>query len=449
MIHTIDDYCFDSERMIFYSKDIPIEVVREINSACSKDDNYIELRKELLKIDADHLSADRILPVTAGICLTYKCQLNCNYCSFDSQIHGKELDIDAIRVFVNFLIKNVLIRKIANEECSLTLYFTGGGEPTQNWKLFYDTVEYIKTKCAEKGIRYYLHLTTNGLLNEKQIDYISCNFSSVMVSFDGTVSIQNNNRPVRGNKRSSDIVMKTLSSFNSRKAPFTIRTTIWQHDFSKINEMADVIYGCFGNNLGWSISPILVTGRAAENTNDEYFDASKFNFIEYFISASKYAKEKYGSHNMSIKLFPNSITDILCGSCFIANPWLMPDRTISTCLEAKNNIPTIGFVDGNRVVLFPDYEDKLLKEYRKRFVSKDCTNCIAFRFCRSGCPLKFLEEIENDNRASNWICEMTRFYWKYVFKSVLRGETVFGWYVQPVENDFCNKYNILQLKKRS
>ena len=446
MIFNINNYLFDSQRLIFYPKDLSQSDVERINSVIVANDNYETLSSELCKLDADNLNARYSLPTTAGICLTYKCQLKCNYCSFESNSDGMELDIQSIHTFVNFLIRNVLVKKIATKKTDpLTIYFTGGGEPTFNWELFEGTVEYIKNKCIEKGINYYLHLTTNGVLNDNQVDYIAHNFSSIMVSFDGSPTVQDTNRKANGVFRTSQIVSKTLLKLDELNAPYTIRTTIWQHDFDKMYEMVDYIYSNFKNNKGWSVSPILVTGRAVENTNDEYLNEERYNFIECFVSAADYAKNKYMANNMSIKLFPNSQTDILCGSCYIANPWLLPDKTICTCLEGKNNIPVIGYINNGRVVLLEKYEDKLLKEYRKRFMSTSCNKCIAFRFCRSGCPLKFIEDEYSGKEYSSWVCHMTRFYWIYVFQQVLSGKKVFGWSVKQINNNKIKDLSVYKL----
>ena len=435
MLFKVNNYIFDSQRLIFYPSCVSQGDMKVINSVVLANDNYAELSSELCKLDADNLNARYSLPTTVGICLTYKCQLKCNYCSFESEKDGMELDVQTIHTFINFLIRNILIKKISTKKVDpLTIYFTGGGEPTLNWALFVETVEYIINKCKEKGIVYYLHLTTNGILNEEQVKYLANNFSSIMVSFDGSPSVQNTNRKLGGGLETSQIVSKTLFKLDQLDALYTIRTTIWQHDFDRINEMVDYIYGNFKNIKGWSISPILVTGRALKNTNDEYFDEKRYNFIKSFVSAADYAKKTYGANNMSIKLFPNSKTDILCGSCYIANPWLMPDKTICTCLEGKTNIPVVGYVNNGRVVLLEKYEDKLLKEYRKRFISKNCNECIAFRFCRSGCPLKFIADEYSGKKSSSWICNMTRFYWTYVFQHILNGEETFGWSLKKIND---------------
>jgi len=450
MIFKIDEYIFDSQRLIFYPAAVTQESVLTINSNIPSNDNYDELSGELCKLDADNLNAKSILPTTAGICLTYKCQLHCNYCSFSSKVDGYEIDFSSVRTFVNFLLRNVIIKKIAVPERPepLVLYFTGGGEPTLNWGLFQETVEYIKKKCNEKQIEYHLHLTTNGILNEEQVLYIATNFSSIMVSFDGSSDVQNKNRKSAGNRETSKIVSNTLSLLDQMDAPYSIRTTIWQSDFDKMREMVDYIYTYFKNNKGWSISPILVTGRAVDEIKKDYLNENKYNFIESFVDAANYAMKTYGAENMSIKLFANTFSDIFCGSCYIANPWLMPDSTICTCLEGKNNIPVIGYAIKDRVVLLESYEDKLLKEYRKRFLSKECRECIAFRFCRTGCPLKFIEDEVSGMEASRWTCQMTRFYWKYVFRQILSGNAVFGWTLETIENIEDIDFPIYKLMER-
>lgn len=443
----ISDFILDTDRLIIYPATLSKEDKELICTCVTANDNYDELCGRLSRLDADHMNAEKCLPPTAGICLTYRCQLNCNYCSFCSRESGTELELGDVIVFINFLLKRHLVRQIAAKQKSeFILYFTGGGEPTKNWKLFQSTVDYIREKCISNNIRYQLHLTTNGMLSESQVQYIYKNFSTIMVSYDGISEIQDHNRRISGGGKSSPVVERTITMLDALDAAYTIRTTIWQSDFNRLCDMADHIYTSFPRNKGWSISPILVTGRAIENMEDAYLDGDKYNFIDNFVKAADYALSRYGARSMSIKLFPNSRTDIFCGSCYVLNPWLMPDGSISTCLEAKEGIPVIGSVKGGRVVMYPEYTDELLKEYRRRFLSDSCRHCIAFRFCRVGCPLKFVEDNYSGRHAAAWVCDMTKYYWRYIIQQISKGNRVFGWYAKRFSDARLQHIPVYEMK---
>ncbi len=448
MDFSIGDIIFDADRMVFYSASLSKKERQVIHACIPVNDNYDELCAKMNSLDPDRMNAKKCLPTTAGICLTYKCQLNCNYCSFCSQKSGKELKLEEVFAFVDFLLRRHLVRQIARKQKEdFIIFFTGGGEPTQNWTLFQSTVKYIKNKCSANNIQCQIHLTTNGMLNETQTKYIYDNCSTIMVSYDGITSVQDRNRKMSGGGKSSTVVERTIAMLDRLHATYTIRTTIWQYDFDKLFNMVDYIYTHFSHHKGWSISPILVRGRAIENMEDTYLNSDKYNFINSFVSAADYALHKYGAGGMSIQLFPNSRTDIFCGSGYVMNPWLMPDGTVVTCLEAKEGVPMIGSVKDGRVELYQKYTDELLKEYRSRFLSASCRNCFAFRFCRVGCPLKFEGDKYSGRDSASWICDMTRYYWKYVIQTIADGKHVFGWYAKKMTIPELNHMQVYEMKE--
>lgn len=121
----IDDYIFDRDRMIFYPKRISDKDVNNIKEAIPANDQVHLLKESMSKVDFNKLSARNKLQTSAGICLTYKCQLRCNYCSFSSnESNSLELSLHEIEKFVHYLIKNIKIKKlISGEENVLKLFF--------------------------------------------------------------------------------------------------------------------------------------------------------------------------------------------------------------------------------------------------------------------------------------------------------------------------------------
>ena len=195
-MHLIGDYIFDSERMIVYKAGESQEFIDRINTIYNCDDKFQQTLSQLLTNNPDKMSMNKIAIDSAGICLTYNCNLRCTYCSNSSgNTDRHRLEIQDITVFLKDVIRKKIINKLLTKSNSpLNLYFTGGGEPTYEWELLKQSIEFIKDECTRNNIPYKMGITTNGMLNIDQIDFIAESFSHIMISYDGIPDIQNSNR---------------------------------------------------------------------------------------------------------------------------------------------------------------------------------------------------------------------------------------------------------------
>lgn len=441
----IDDYIFDRDRMIFYPKRISDKDVNNIKEAIPANDQVHLLKESMSKVDFNKLSARNKLQTSAGICLTYKCQLRCNYCSFSSnESNSLELSLHEIEKFVHYLIKNIKIKKlISGEENVLKLFFSGGGEPTYNWQYFVSVVEMIVDKCNRNDIKYEFNLTTNGMLSNSQITFISYYFASVMISFDGLLDLQLQNRVHSNEKLNSLYVVETIKRFLQKNTDIILRSTVWAKDFCRLREMCEYVFSSFPNILEWSVLPTIDTGRATSN-RELNASSEAYGFLDYYLDMIKYAEEHGFIDRIDSPFFSNDEILLFCGSGNAVSPWLMPDRRIVSCLEAKDFKTVIGMVAENGVELYNQYADITAKKSYE--LLSYCENCIAYRFCRGGCPLKFLRAEKGSQAALKWECKMIQKYWENIFRSVLKGDESFGWYVEKGSDD---QQSVLYLKKRA
>ena len=88
-MHTIGNYVFDSSRLIIYKSDIHKETVDIINAAFPNDPDYKSVLSDLTKVNPDEMHMDKIAINNIGICLTYNCNLRCNYCGYSSAEQDK------------------------------------------------------------------------------------------------------------------------------------------------------------------------------------------------------------------------------------------------------------------------------------------------------------------------------------------------------------------------
>ena len=425
----IHDFVFDSSRLIFYPSSCDERTVEEIESAIQPNDGQSALTSYVTGFDPDHMSTRCIFPYQGGICLTYKCQLRCNYCSFRSQEENAlTLTEEDIRAYARFLMKNIAIRKlVSGAKKELHLFFSGGGEPTYHPALFRKAVLALEDECAKNDVVLKLDLTTNGMTTEKMIDFIADHFDSVMVSYDGMPALQNKNRRTAKNTDTAEKAESTIRAFCGRKERIstTVRTTLWHPDIPRMKEIAAYIYDSFPDLEGWSVMPILATGRAGDSAGHEIFDSNQYDFVSEYFETKEFIREKYNKTNISSPMLNNSCTGVFCGQLEPSAGWLMPGGKVITCLESKEFSSVIANVRNGHVEQPKEYKSQIVKMYQAKF--EQCKGCIAYRFCKGGCPLKFLYKEESSADAAEWECETKRNYWRYIFRKLLSGNDFLGW----------------------
>lgn len=441
----VDKYYFDIDRMLFISQEMSESDVNTILNSYPITDPIYKAKERLSNIDFDNLTVKNKYPTTGGICLTYNCQLRCIYCSFCSaENNSSQLSLKDIEAFVSYLIKNILMKKLTSGKKNiLKLFFSGGGEPTYDWDVFVQAIEMIDTKCKHNNITYELNLTTNGMLNDAQIDFISRYFKSVMISFDGLPSLQLQNRKPAAKDKSILLVEQTIRKFLETKIEIVLRSTVWGKDFSKLTEMCEYVFSNYNGIFQWSILPTIDTGRAKNHKGFYSYD-EKNDFLSHYLNVLEYARTRGWLDKIDTPFFSNGETVMYCGAYNSASPWLLPDGSVVSCLEAREFKPEVGKVRNGTLQLHDRYKD-IVSKTSCELIEK-CSTCIAYRFCRGGCPLKFLRAQNGSRDSLNWECEMIRSYWKYIFEKVLQGETVFGWYAEKLNLE-PQKHNVYILKK--
>jgi len=362
--------------------------------------------------------------------------------------HKEPLTIEDVMAFINDVMKRWTVNKLLGKtEESLTVALTGNGEPTYNWDLFTNAVLQIRQKCLDNNIPLNLRITTNGLLEASQRIFIAEQCDSVMVSYDGIPEIQERNRRCIHGSRTSESVEETIHFFKKTSIRLTIRTTIWQSDFHRLKEMADYIFGNFGTTMEWSILPVIPTGRALHRVRKEHETLRESDFLAPYLDTVEYAKDKYGSVNITTPIFQDIVNAFYCGaiSIFCSCPWLLPDKTIITCIESCDIKTTIGKVEEKGVFYFEKCADPLFKVYQQKF--DECRTCIAYRFCKGGCPVRHLMNRNARTTMDDWECIMIQKYWTYIFENVLEAKECLGWCVKPIEMDRLEGIEVLKLTK--
>ena len=295
MLFSFQDYVFDSDRLIIYNISESKEFIDVLKLKFDIEEKNKAVLAELISNKSENMRMDKIAINRAGICLTYNCNLRCDYCSNSSGDNDTNiLTIEDVQVYIKDIIKKSIISRLINKKIKpLNIYFTGGGEPTFRWDLFRESVLFIKEECTKNNIPLFLGLTTNGVLNDEQIGFISDNVDHIMISYDGLPELQNKNRKSANQQCTTEIVENTIKKLCDKEVSMNVRTTVWEDDYFKLRRMYDHVFSLVGDNPNakWSVYPTFYEGRALENLKNH--GKTNKSFLYYYISINNFSIKNF------------------------------------------------------------------------------------------------------------------------------------------------------------
>jgi len=168
----------------------------------------------------------------------------------------------------------------------------------------------------------------------------------------------------------------------------------------------------------------------------DYSDAQRALIYDHFQSDDcfdkLYSVLKSWQNRSSMKRPLININDFSCGalSPLCDCPWLMPDGSIVTCIETDQHKTEIGRVEGNNVIWYETCNDPLLNMYVRKF--RECSECIAYRFCKGGCPIRHLRNEHINTSMSDWECDMIQEHISNLINSTIKGDKHTGWKIETV-----------------
>lgn len=363
-------------------------------------DTYFDiLRTEnIFSADSKKICIDKVYkPTSVTFLMTTRCNLNCVYCYAYNNCN-EDLSFSTAKITVDYLIQNA----ISKGTDKITIRFHGLGEPTQNFDVLRQIVEYAKSECAKLSMSVIFHITSNGVMKEKQREYIQQNFDYITLSIDGTKNYQNVQRPLL-NGDSFDEAMKTLNSIKD-KNKLLIRTTVTNFSLENLDEWCNFLNKNGIKNI--NIEPVSVCGNCL---NNEVTDLNN-DFCEIFENLCK----KFSNMKITYSCFKRSTRSFHCGA-FGDNMVVTPFNDISTCYECFDNkdqsqsLFIIGKVENGIVHIYDDKINSLHKTCL--LLRNECSNCYAQAFCNGSCLSKrYKSFVENGNSYSIVAnkCKITR-----------------------------------------
>jgi uncharacterized protein len=139
-------------------------------------------------------------PTEVTLFLTNRCNLRCIYCYASTGVHSHvDMTFSLAKSGIDFVFHNAL--ELGKK--SFSVGYHGGGEPTMNWQVLMESLNYAKSLSERHGMKVYASVATNGVLPEKKREWIIKNLHGVSLSIDGLPKFQDVHRPLGSGAPSS------------------------------------------------------------------------------------------------------------------------------------------------------------------------------------------------------------------------------------------------------
>ena len=366
--------------------------VNNLDAGADPDGSLVEFlrRLEIIDAGAETLPVEHCTelpePTALTLFLTTACNMRCTYCYASAgDTQKKSMPLQVAKRGIDFIVANAVRKNMPH----IGLDFHGGGEPTVNWRTMTGALAYARELCSSSGLNVMSHSATNGLLSEKQIDWIIANLQGASVSFDGLPEMHDRYRKTVSGKGTSERVMHTLRRFDEAGFGYGVRVTVTADMISKMADSVEFICThCRTQHI--QVEPAYLIGRWKEAPTAETQE-----FIEGFRAAQTRARK----HGRSI-LFSAARTGMLTNHfCAVSRDSfaLSPDGTVSSCFEAFSEQqpladiffygkPAEGRQDGYQ------FDMERLENLRKQSVDHRpyCSGCFAKWSCAGDCYYKSL-----------------------------------------------------------
>lgn len=311
------------------------------------------------------ISRGNLKTIRLVLVVTNDCRLRCRYCFTRGGEKKDDMSIETALAAVEAGWKEK--RETAN---SIEILFFGG-EPTLKLDLIREVTKFIKDLPLEKT---YLHMNTDGLLTEKELNWLIENGFFITISCDGPPKTQDYLRPTAQEGRSSPQVEETIKRLVALGMVFSIRATM-----TRYNSLPDLINYCADLGVKFvHFERVAVTGRA--NFSQVPL---KEQYVKNFNKALKIAmqREVYLITSPLMNLFfpADHFCVQLAGKKYI----IFPSGKIVLCYFNKGCGYEVGQVNVQRKELEFNGREKELKNIA---LPDDCAECAFKYLCAGGCP---------------------------------------------------------------
>ena len=395
-VHIVDDLTYDlldrveppfgdvcpEDVMARLSRTYPAEEVEE----CYEE--IVSLYNDKILFSEDDYEKYALAAVASPVkamCLhiSHDCNLRCKYCfasTGDFGVGRKLMDFETAKRAIDFLIEKSADRKFLEVD-----FF--GGEPSMNFDVVMQTVEYARSREKETGKTFRFTTTTNGMhLTDEMIDFINNEMYNVVLSIDGRKEVNDRMRVRVDGTGSYDVIIKNFKRLVDKRPKdkdWYVRGTYTKYnlDFSE-----DVMHLY---ELGFdqiSVEPVMADPKEPYAITEA--DLPRI-FKEYEVLAEKIAKIRAEGKFINFFHFmldldqgPCAIKRLRgcgCGNEYVA---VTPDGDIYPCHQfvGVDEYKMGSLYDGS-------FDTQIKDDFAKAHVytKPECKKCWAKFYCSGGC----------------------------------------------------------------
>lgn len=374
------------------------------------DGAFVEFLRGIEILDAD---TEETLPITVftaapqptvlSLFLTTACNLRCTYCYASAGDSAKKaMSFDVAKSGIDFVVANAVKRQTGQFQIA----YHGGGEPSLNWRVMVQSLTYAQDKAAKLGLEISAGTATNGVLNNKQIDWIIANLQGVNLSCDGLPTVHDLHRRKINGTGSSEHVMHTMQRLDEADFRYGIRMTVTTEATAQLPASVEFLCQQF-NPERIQIEPMYQLGRGRDSNA-----AENAAFVAAYRTASVCAK-RYGQEILYSGARLDTLTNHFC-ALSQDNFCLSPNGNVSACYEAyAEDIDTeklffYGTPNPNGDGFIFDLAK--LDHLRRQAVQHRpyCHNCFAKWHCAGDCYYKAVATHGLGEFSGTARCQITR-----------------------------------------
>ncbi len=345
--------------------------------------------------------------VVKALCLhiAHDCNLACKYCfAEEGEYHGRRalMSFEVGKKALDFLVAN------SGNRVNLEVDFFGG-EPTLNWQVVKELVNYGRSLEEPYNKKFRFTLTTNGvLLNDEILEFANREMSNIVLSIDGRKEVNDRMRPFRGGQGSYDLIIPKFQKVAESRDQmnYYVRGTFTHNnpDFSQ-----DVLHLA---DLGFkqiSVEPVVAKPEDWYSIKEEDLPMLKEEYDKLAVEIIKRHKEGRGFN------FFHFMIDLEGGPCVA--------KRLSGCGSGTEYLAVTPWGDlypchqfvGQEAFLMGNVDEGIVNTgLRDEFkccnvYAKDkCKKCFARFYCSGGCAANSYNFHGSINDAYDIGCELQR-----------------------------------------
>lgn len=395
-VHIIDDLTYDLLDNVEppFEDECPEKILSKLGKVYNADeikecyDEIVSLYNDKILFSEDDYEKYALTSVASPIkamCLhiAHDCNLRCKYC-FASTGDYKEgrmlMSLETGRKAIDFLIEKSADRKFLEVD-----FF--GGEPTLNFEVVKQIVEYARSREEEANKKFRFTITTNGvLLNDEMIEFVNKEMNNVVLSIDGRKEVNDRLRVRADGSGSYDTIIpkfKKLVAARGSDKDWYVRGTYTKYNLDFSNDVMHLFEQGFDQI---SVEPVMadpkmpyaITQADLPRIFDEYEELMKK--ITEVRNSGKFIN--FFHFMLDLDQGPCAIKRLRgcgCGNEYVA---IAPNGDIYPCHQF------VGIEDYKLGSLYNgSFNDELKNVFAAAHVysKPECKKCWAKFYCSGGC----------------------------------------------------------------